>query len=194
MAFFDPAGRPDAGAIARRAAASGVRFHRLWHPVGAAVPALHLSKAHGHESRASVMTRLRASGFAVAFLAFAVRLVLLTRVESEDGRELMAPDSYTYEHLGQSWMSSGAVNSRSLEPLTSRAPGYPGFLALIYGTFGPSRRIAAVGQAVLSALTVLLVYQAGRRIHSHAAGATGAMLLAFDPPSILAANLLLTES
>jgi 4-amino-4-deoxy-L-arabinose transferase-like glycosyltransferase len=63
--------------------------------------------------------------------------------------------------------------------------GYPGFLSLIFRTFGPSVFIAKLANVLLYSGIVILSYQISRRIfHSETAARITVLLLSFSPNHI----------
>ena len=66
-------------------------------------------------------------------------------------------------------------------PSAYTQPLYGWFLAGLYWALGRSWPAVGVAQALVAAATALLVYEIGRRAHSHAAGLVGALLATLHP-------------
>jgi hypothetical protein len=75
-----------------------------------------------------------------------------------------------------------------------RTPGYPSFIAAVYGVFGEDRAPVLLAQVALSVVTVFLVALLGARMWSPAVGLLAALLLSLDPLQLYTAGTLLTES
>jgi len=75
-----------------------------------------------------------------------------------------------------------------------RPPGYPFFLAALYRVTGPSLTAARVANAVLGALSVLLLFAAARAALGRTPALWAAALLAFDPYLVHLSSRLLTET
>ncbi len=70
------------------------------------------------------------------------------------------PDSRFYEELARNWLDHGVYGlfvSGTLVPVDVRVPGYPAFLAAIYGLFGGKRLAVLLAQAVLDIGTCFLI-------------------------------------
>jgi hypothetical protein len=92
----------------------------------------------------------------------------------EDGRFSQAPADHRPEFL--------------------RTPGYPAFIALLYGAFGEDNTAVLLAQVVLSVLTVLLVALLAARMWSPAVGLLAALLVSLEPLQLYTAGTLLTEA
>ncbi len=73
-------------------------------------------------------------------------------------------------------------------------PGYPLFLAALYGLAGPSLAAARLVQAALGAATCCLLYLIGRDLVSPAAGRLAGLLLAVYPGHVYMAWRLMAET
>ncbi|MBM3315206.1 hypothetical protein FJY71_05110, partial [candidate division WOR-3 bacterium] len=97
-------------------------------------------------------------------------------------------DSQQYLLLAESLMESGAFGWGA-GPVTFRLPGYPTLLAML----GNRIWLVMVVQAVLGALTVLMVGILGFRIAGRAGGLVAAGLLCVDVGSVLHSGLVMSE-
>ncbi len=115
--------------------------------------------------------------FTVALL---VRLTYLFEIRNLPFVESPMVDASSYDQ----WARRIAGGDWWGEKVFYQAPGYPYFLAVVYTIFGTSVWAAHVVQMVIGALSCVLIYLAGRLWFNSAAGATGAMILAFYAPAI----------
>jgi len=108
------------------------------------------------------------------------------------------PDALTYDqlalNLAQYGVYSESADPHALAPAAERGPGYPAFIALVYRVLGHQPQAAILLQIILSALTAGIVCIIGYSLGGRVAGLASGLLLAIDLPSIIYANLLLTET
>lgn len=138
----------------------------------------------------------RQAAFIIFLVALALRMIYLAAVY--DGADsLRAPDSNAYEQAARALAESGELARTgpdgSRQVFTERAPGYVGYLALVRlavggGTLGP-----AVGQAVLDALTCVLVGWLAGFLNRRIALAAG-ILAAINANLIVHAGQILSDS
>ena len=125
------------------------------------------------------------------------RLILLDTIHESDPSRMIAQDSGVYEHLAQSIIRDGRFTSEadgSVQPDVIRTPGYPLYIAAVYTLFGVDQFWPLALQVVLSALTLVPLYWMGAIIWSQETGLVAAMLYALDYVSLLASQMLLTDS
>src|SRR4051812_48546717 len=67
-------------------------------------------------------------------------------------------DSWEYHDLGLSMLRHGVFGIDGV-PRMNRTPGYPGLLALIFGTVGGSQFAVTAVQVTLDALTCVMIVQ-----------------------------------
>jgi 4-amino-4-deoxy-L-arabinose transferase-like glycosyltransferase len=72
-------------------------------------------------------------------------------------------------------------------------PGYPLFVAAVYGVFGENPRAVYLTQALLGGLIALLTYLAGKEIAGEQIAVVAAFLYALDPLSLFLAGSFQTE-
>lgn len=140
----------------------------------------------------------------VFVLALACRLLVYTCANShpplagKPAFALLNPDSGTYDQLALNLTRYGiyseSANPNSLAPAAERGPGYPAFMALVYRVLGHRPQAIIVLQIILGSLTAALVCLVGYNLGGRLAGLAGGLLMALDLPSIIYANLLLTET
>jgi hypothetical protein len=92
-------------------------------------------------------------------------------------------DTSSYTAPARALLEHGRFSKTSTDPRPEflRTPGYPVFIAGVYGLFGPSRATLLLAQVLVSTLTVLLVYLLAARIWSVPIGLLAAALTALDP-------------
>ena len=103
------------------------------------------------------------------------------------------PDSVIYDKIAVN-VCAGAGLTQDPHTAVFRPPLYPLLLALSYRVFG--RHLALVGllQALMGAVTVLVVYRIGREWFDEATGWIAAAIVAIYPFFIFYSALLLTET
>jgi 4-amino-4-deoxy-L-arabinose transferase-like glycosyltransferase len=80
------------------------------------------------------------------------------------------------------------------DPEYYRTPGYPVFLAGVYRLVGDSDLVVLIAQAVLSTLTVLIVYVIGARLWSFDSAVVAAALVAVEPLQFAYSGIVATET
>jgi 4-amino-4-deoxy-L-arabinose transferase-like glycosyltransferase len=117
------------------------------------------------------------------------------------GRAFRKPsgDGARYEVMAKQLLTTHVYGYRSTKPNAYVTPGYPLFLAAVYGVSGHSvdgrPRSLLVGLQVLFAcLTILGVFMIARTLAGDVAGLIAAALVALYPPTLVATNLWLTET
>jgi hypothetical protein len=130
-------------------------------------------------------------------LALALRLGLFLFMVHDD-RKFYAGDTNSYELPALNLLNHGVFSSEPRPPYTpelSRTPGYPAYLALVYGLFGRRPALAIAGQILLGSLSVWLTYWLARQCGLPAgAGLLAAALMAVDFMTNMEVVSLLTET
>jgi len=110
-------------------------------------------------------------------------------------------DMVHYDHSALTLIAKHTFSYWGNEATAQVTPGYPLFLAICYEvarlathSHQGALRIAALVQAVLSALSVGLLYQIARNVLKPSFAAIAALLLALYPPAEWAVGLMLTET
>ena len=145
----------------------------------------------GELNRAGLVKFIARHSWFVIFL-----LALLLRLYAVTVHPVPVPtaDAADYHRLATDLArGSGYVNEAGV-PTAWRPPGYPFFLACVYALFGPSVRAATVVQAVLGALTVLLIAWLARSLAGRRGGLIAGLLAAVYPGFFWPARLLLSEN
>ncbi len=94
-------------------------------------------------------------------VGLALRLFFLWRFPT------VAGDSDIYEKLARNWIDFGVYGLRiqgNLSPVDVRAPGYPGFLAMVYLVLSPTRLAVRLAQTVLDLASCLLIASLAARV------------------------------
>ncbi len=128
-----------------------------------------------------------------------VRLFILAHMHSEDPRRFVDidPDSQKYERLAISILDDGEfalADGASKRPEFLRTPGYPAFIAAVYGVFGRHPAAVIVVQVLLSGLLLAVVYRITAMLFSPRAGLYAAAIAALDPLHTDLALILMSDS
>lgn len=130
-------------------------------------------------------------------LAFLYRLVVISQLSVPPVYDLLWNDAVAWNLAqGHGFTASQAEPS---VPGIFRTPGYPTFLAVVYYLFGHSYQAAFVSQALLDALSAVLITLIGLRLLRPSIALIGGCLYAFYPYSayfcgVLSQDTLLTFS
>jgi len=120
--------------------------------------------------------------FAVAFV---LRLIWVLSVRNE----LAWSDENEYVAIARHLTAGEGY----ISPSYRATPTLPFYLSLVFRVFGESYRAARVGQAILGALTCVLLYKIGAHLAGPAAGWISGLLLAIYPPHIYLAGVFYAE-
>lgn len=121
-----------------------------------------------------------AFSLAICALAFSVRLLYLSQIESIPLFYYLAGDARSYDEWAQQIASGDWLG----QEVFYQAPLYPYFLALLQLFCGRDLWLIRVIQIVLGAASCVLLYWAGRCFFSRAAGVAAAIMLALYAPAI----------
>lgn len=105
-------------------------------------------------------------------------------------------DAKEYYQIGLNLAQHGAFSQSKVAPLVPdsfRTPVYPAIVALSFLLTGDVWMVAIL-QILFSALTVLLVYELGRKFLPHKYSLLPAALIALDPVGMVYTSLLMTET
>lgn len=109
----------------------------------------------------------------------------------------LAPDGVQYDRMAHLFLQSGTIAFNTADvPSAFYMPGYPLFLAGVYFLFGaePSPFLAVrMAQALLSVLTLFVLYRIGVRLHGRTLGFMAILLGGLYPSFTLANQRILTE-
>jgi hypothetical protein len=135
---------------------------------------------------------IRSIPLAIALVAIAIRLAPLAR--SDLSFAFRPDDSFEYLQLADG-MRHGCgfarlINGTCQPAEILRTPGYPLFLA----AFGGNVRWVLAAQAILGGIVCLLVAQWVARYWNYTAAIAAELLIAFDLPSIVMSNEVMSEA
>jgi len=159
-------------------------------PAALEVGARHASPLHRVLEGAAARPGL---AMALIFLvALAVRLVAVEAVVGFDSPPVY--DEMGYDLLGRSVLAGHGLDGITGGPTASRVPGYPAFLALVYGVAGPRLDAVRLVQAVIAAGTCVLLFLVGRAVAGSAVGLVAAAGAVFHPLLLYLAGLVYSET
>lgn len=140
------------------------------------------------------MTATTVRRIAPAFLLFSLAVTLRLAYVSAYPQLALQADSLDYDRLARSVLASEGLVDPHGEPETLRAPLYPLFVAGVYWITTPDAQQVRVIQAVLGALSPLLVLGLGRMCFSPRVAWSAAIICAAYPALVAYSGLLLTET
>lgn len=133
--------------------------------------------------------------FVVWVIALALRVVYALTISlipaDYTGIDL---DAVEYDQLGWSVAQGRGYLDVHGDPNSTRFPGYPFFLALIYYIFGHHHRAALLVQALLGSLIPLLVYFTARQLFEEKTSRITGIVAACYPVFIYYVGWLMTEN
>lgn len=124
----------------------------------------------------------------IFILALTVRLALVVSFPA-----LSAPDTGSYEEPALNLIKGNGYSSSPGVPTAKRAPGYPFFLAGVYLLFGQSHMAVKIIQAILGAISCVIISSIGREIFKCKVGLWSGVAMALYPPLISTAGFILSE-
>lgn len=117
------------------------------------------------------------------------------------GKTFKAPsgDGIAYERSAVQLLQKGFYGYKTKVPNAYMSPGYPLFLAAIYGASGHTwsgrpRYLLDAIQILIACTTIIAVFLIGRRLFGDWVGLVAAGLVVLYPPTTIATNLWLTET
>jgi tetratricopeptide (TPR) repeat protein len=113
-------------------------------------------------------------------LAFGVRLWYLHQLPANPTFDCPLMDAEYHDRWARQLAAGDWVGTEVFFP----APLYPYFLGLLYAAFGPNFTLVRVVQFALGALTCVLLYLLGVRLHSKATGILAGVMAALYGPMI----------
>ncbi len=129
---------------------------------------------------------------AASLAALGLRLLLVVRFPG------IVDDSRLYANIAENWLLHGIygiTNSGVITPTLSRLPGYPAFLAVLFGLFGDENyRAALLVQVLIDLVTCFLIADMARRLLSSRAAQAAFLLAALCPFLANYAAAALTET
>lgn len=136
----------------------------------------------------------------VLFVALVVR-VIPCAFHNFELEPISSIDSPLYLNLAENLLERASFERttalNSLENPWSveifRTPGYPLFLAVVFGLFGPSLMILVLLQIVMDLGIVAMCYLLAKRIMHPTGAALASLLFAFDVPHIVQSNMVMSD-
>jgi 4-amino-4-deoxy-L-arabinose transferase-like glycosyltransferase len=130
----------------------------------------------------------------VILIAFIIRIVVFVSLQpwnsEQVNKTILVSDASEYHQLAFSLLSK-----KSLEDFDAfRTPGYPVFVALIYGIFSNNIWFILLVQIVLNVISVFLVYKIALTVFSRKIALLSAFIFAIDIEQALIAVKLLTDT
>jgi len=113
-----------------------------------------------------------------------------------DPRAAIEADTRSYVRPALALLDNGEFSQtrRHDRPEFFRTPGYPGFIAVVFGIFGKSRTALLLAQVLVSTLTALVVYLLGARMWSIPVGLLAAALTTLDPLQLYSVETIMSEN
>ncbi len=124
----------------------------------------------------------------IFFVALLPRLYLAI-----SSRQVFESDSTYYNSLAEN-IVAGKGFSEQGKLTTFKEPFYPYFLASVYYIFGENYTVVKVIQAVLGALTCVIIFLIAKRLFDTKAAIISALISCFYPAFIKTTELMLTEN
>jgi 4-amino-4-deoxy-L-arabinose transferase-like glycosyltransferase len=138
----------------------------------------------------------------VFIIALALRMAFMFKMEHPE----LKNDAYNYDVMAKNFLDNGywgytdsySHKRAALKPNAVITPGYPMFLAAIYSVTGykdgsPLQTVRTI-QAIIGALTCLIVYLLGKKVGNRKVGLIASFFYAIYPSFVWATTLILTET
>jgi 4-amino-4-deoxy-L-arabinose transferase-like glycosyltransferase len=114
---------------------------------------------------------------------------------SSDPNLVVEPnDTPGYEAMAHALFGANLWEAPDEASYSVRTPGYPVLVASVYAAIGPRRWGVVLVQILLGVGTIALTMWTASRLAPRKAGTIAGVLVAFDVPTILYGNLILTET
>ncbi len=111
------------------------------------------------------------------------------------GQPIQIVDAQDYHRLAVGLVETGSYITPSGAPSSLRPPFYPWFVAQLYEVFGTGNEAAVrAAQALLSLITVVVVYRLGALLYCDRIGVVAAAMTCFYPSLLGFNNLILSET
>lgn len=128
------------------------------------------------------------------FLIFVVALSLRVGYVTFVPQPEPVADAKGYDAMGWNLSHGYGISVVPGEHSSRRGPIYPIFLAVIYFVFGHNLLLVRILQALISALTVILIFSIAQQVFNKKIGEITAWLLALYPVLIVYCGLIITET
>ena len=134
--------------------------------------------------------------FIILFVAIIFRIAGFIAVGPWDikiqNTRILKYDALMYHSIAQALVKDHSFDSVTTH--TVRAPGYPGFIAIIYECFGERPEIVLAFQLVINIITLIVIYSISVRLFSKPVGIVSTLLYSIDPFPVFYSLTLLTET
>ncbi|MDD5680399.1 MAG: glycosyltransferase family 39 protein, partial [Candidatus Omnitrophica bacterium] len=130
----------------------------------------------------------------VILIVLAIFIVaLLPRLNiAFSARQIFTPDSNYYNGLAENIVEGKGFSSQG-KPTTYKEPFYSFFLASIYYIFGQNYGVVKIIQAVLGAMTCVIIFLIAKRLFDTKTAILSALISCFYPAFIKITELMITE-
>ena len=129
-------------------------------------------------------------------VAFLMRIPFLLFVSGNPRAPYTSHDSFGYDAIARNILENGSFSIYPQDPQVKdpvRTPGYPFFLAAVYGIFPNTAFFVVLLQMALDIGIVILLFFFGKALVNRTAGVIAALLYALNIHQILFATQILTE-
>lgn len=124
--------------------------------------------------------------FIILLLALGLRLYSVATVTSD--HYILKKDAADYDSISLNLLSGRGftlnANDFNAKPTTSRPPGYPFFLSVIYSVFGHNLLAVWIIQSCIWALTCLVIFLIGDKLFNFSTGAAASFIAGIYPAFI----------
>jgi len=117
---------------------------------------------------------------AIVLISIAIKLTLFAMFYHGDIHQITQPDSHSYFYPAKTLLAFGHYFSAPHVPMFIRTPGYPTFIAALFGLFGQQVSVVIIAQILLSGLLVCEAFFIARRLFSLNAAYISAVIVACD--------------
>ncbi len=131
----------------------------------------------------------------ILLVALVVRVLIFIRFEPWDStvisRQILIFDQLQYHEIARTLLQTCTFQS---EFIPFRTPGYPVYVAFIYGLFGEQPYFVLFSHIGLNLLSIFLMYKIGKELFSGKVGLAAAFLFSLDAHHTMFIYYFLTES
>ena len=145
-----------------------------------------MTELHSETNVAAVRDRFGFWPAGIFLVALLVRVIHLWQIHTATFFSLLMGDAEVYD----AWAQQIAAGDWLGNEVFFQAPLYPYFLGAIYAIFGHNLLVIRACQAIIGALSCMLLADAGRRLFSRAAGVAAGLMLALYAPAIFFDSLI----
>ena len=150
-----------------------------------------------HQMRLAINQGERAGLGIVLLLVALCGVTLFFIVHATSPNRIFLPDSASYINPAKALLYTGRFAIRPDKPDIPeiiRTPGYPLFLAGLFGIFGETYVPVILIQILLNLGTIVMTYHMGAKLWGGRIALVGAVLLALDVSSLFSAQMVLSDT